>query len=91
MSVLILTISKRTLTNQKGESKRASLALRLENAHIKLNMFQSRCSFLYNSSAFVLSFCYIVLSHRLDFVLSGSLTPFLFFYDIIASYYTKGK
>ena len=43
---------------------------RLENARITLNMFQNRCTFLYNSGAFLLSFFCIAQLHRLDFVLS---------------------
>ena len=33
------------------------------------NMFQNRCPFLYNGSAFLLSFFCIAQSHRLDFFL----------------------
>ena len=57
-------------------------------------MFQNRCSFFYNSSIFLLLFFGIALSHRLDFVFyheTSSLEPFSLFYDLIASYYTKGK
>ena len=66
-----------------------SLAWRSENAHITLNMFQNRCPFLYNSSAFLLSFlCIVWISFYPG---TSSLEPFSFFYDLIASYYRKGK
>ena len=42
----------------------------LENAHTTLNLFYNKFPFLYNSSAFLLSFFCIAQSHRLDFVLS---------------------
>ena len=66
-----------------------SLAWRLENAHITLNMFQNRFPFFYNSSAFLLSFsCIVWISFYPG---TSSLEPFSLFYDLIASYYTKGK
>ena len=73
----------------KSEGVGASLAWRLENAHIIMNMFQNRCPFLYNSSAFLLSFLYIVWISFCPGTLS--LESFWCFYDLIASYYTKGK
>ena len=67
----------------------ASLVWHFENAHITLNMFQNRCPFLYNSSAFLLSFlCIVWISFYPG---TSSLEPFSLFYDLIASYYTKGK
>ena len=67
----------------------ASLVWHFENAHITLNMFQNRCPFLYNSSAFLLSFlCIVWISFYPG---TSSLEPFLLFYDLIASYYTKRK
>ena len=52
-------------------------------------MFQNRCPFLYNSSAFLLSFlCIVWISFYPG---TSSLEPFSLFYDLIASYYTKGK
>ena len=52
-------------------------------------MFQNRCPFLYNSSAFLLSFlCIVWISFYPG---TSSLEPFSIFYDLIASYYTKGK
>ena len=66
-----------------------SLAWRLENAHIKLNLLQKRCPFFYNSSAFLLSFLYIVWISFCPG--SSTLEPFSLFYYLIASYYTKGK
>ena len=45
--------------------------------------------FLYNSSAFLLSFlCIVWISFCPR---TSSLEPFWLFYDLIASYYTKGK
>ena len=41
-----------------------SLAWRLDNVHITMNMFQNRCSFLYNSSAFLPWFFYVARSQR---------------------------
>ena len=73
----------------KSGRDRASLAWRLENVTITLNIFQNRCPFLYNSSAFLLSFlCIVWISFYPG---TSSLEPFPFFYDLIASYYTKGK
>ena len=73
----------------KSGSVRASLAWRLENAHITLNIFQNRCPVLYNRSAFLLSFlCIVWISFYPG---TSSLEPFSLFYDLIASYYTKGK
>ena len=66
----------------KSEGVGASLAWRLENAHIIMNMFQNRCPFLYNSSAFLLSCFCKAQSHGLNFVLSWnfiSRTIFTFF------------
>ena len=52
-------------------------------------MFQNRCSFLYNSSALLLSFlCIVWISFYPG---TSSLEPLSLFYDLIASYYTKGK
>ena len=52
-------------------------------------MFQSRCPFLFNSSAFLLSFlCIVWISFYPG---TSSLEPFALFYDLIASYYTKGN
>ena len=63
-----------------------------------LNMFQNRCPFLYISSAFLLSFFLIFFftSHSrivwISFYLETlSLEPFSLFYDLVESYYTKGK
>ena len=75
--------------NWNQEGVEASLAWRLENAHITLNMLQNRCPFLYNSSAFLLSFLCIVLISFYPGTLS--LEPFPIFYGVIASYYTKRK
>ena len=79
--------------NQEGVG--ASLAWRLENAHITLNMFQNRCPFLFNSSAFP-SYYHFFASHSrivwISFYLeTSSLEPFSLFNDLIAFYYTKGK
>ena len=52
-------------------------------------MFQNRCPFFYNSSAFLLSFLYIVWISFCPG--TSSLEPFWLFYDQIASYYTKAK
>ena len=66
-----------------------SLAWRFKNTHITLNMLQNRCPFFYNSSAFLLSFlCIVWISFCPG---TSSLEPFSLFYDLIASYYTKGK
>ena len=82
-----LTLFLTCNSNQEGVG--ASLAWRFENVHITLNMFQNRCSFLYNSSAFLLSFlCIVWISFCHG---TSSLDPFSLFYDLIASYYTKGK
>ena len=56
-------------------------------------MFQNRCPFLYNRSALLLSFFSIAQSHRLNLVLSWNLISrtIFTFYDLIASYYIKGK
>ena len=52
-------------------------------------MFQNRCPFLYNSSVFLLSLlCIVWVSFYPG---TSSLEPFSLFYDLIASYYTKGK
>ena len=72
----------------KSGRGRASLAWRLENAHITLNIFQNRRHFLY-ISAFLLSFLSIVWI--LFYPGTSFLEPFSLCYDLIASYYTKGK
>ena len=84
---LLLKIRKdMELKSGKG---RVSLACCLENAHITLNMFQNGCPFLYNNSAFLLSFlCIAWISFYPG---TSSLEPFSLFYNLIASYYTKGK
>ena len=76
----------------KSGRDRASLAWRLENTPITLNIFQNRCPFLYNSTASLLSFLYIVWISI--FILdpgTSSLEPFSLCYGLIASYYRKGK
>ena len=77
----------------KSGRGRGSLAWPLENAHITLNMFQNRCPFLYNSSAFLLSFFCFAQLNRLDFVLSWnfiSRTIFVFLWpDSILLYKRK--
>ena len=84
---LLLKIRKdMQLKSGKG---RASLACCLENAHITLNMFQNGCPLLYDNSAFLLSFlCIAWISFYPG---TSSLEPFSLFYNLIASYYTKGK
>ena len=61
--------------------------------YITLSTFQNRCPFLYNSSAFLLSF--FALHSRIVWISfyleTSSLEPFSLFYDLIASYYTKGQ
>ena len=52
-------------------------------------MFQNRCPLLYDSSAFLLSIlCIVWISFYPG---TSSLEPCSLFYDLIASYYTKGK
>ena len=78
----------------KSGRGRGFTSMTLGNSHITLNMFQNRCPFFYNSSIFLLLFFGIAVSHRLDFVFyheTSSLEPFSLFYDLIGSYYTKGK
>ena len=73
------------ICNYNQEGVGASLARRLENVHITLNMFQNRCPFLYNSSAFLLSFlCIVWISFYPG---TSSLEPFSFYYDLLTSYY----
>ena len=81
------------LFNMQLKSERGRGFTCMENAHITLNMFQNRCSFLANSSAFLLSFFHITKSHHLNFFLSWNFVSrtIFTFYDLIASDYTKGK
>ena len=52
-------------------------------------MFHNRCRFLFNSSAVLLSFlCILWISFYPG---TSFLEPFSLFYDLISSYYTKGK
>ena len=87
MNIRYKTTTKCNIQLKSGMG-RATLAWRLEIAHITLNIFQNRCSFLHNSSAFLLSFLCIVWI--LFYPGTSSLEPFLLCYDLIASYYTKG-
>ena len=77
--------------NMQLKSRRGAgfTCMKFGNARVTLNMFQNRCPFLYNGSTLLLSFlCIVWISFYPG---TSSLEPFPFFYDLIASYYTKGK